>query len=154
MPAVLFCGITLENPVPSKRPSVRSLANLVWEDRDALKTILVHPGLDGGITDELTPVIAALQGAHRHNPELVTELLAPGQVSTESRNIELTFAGRVDLHILRLGPARDRRRWTPWRRRCGTSRHSWAFLFLQRQSLCCSPTPPVTAVPVPTPAPP
>ena len=65
---VLFCGITLENLVPSRRLSVRSLANLVW-DRDAFKTILVHPGLDGGITDEFTPMIAALQGAHWHNDE-------------------------------------------------------------------------------------
>ncbi len=109
---------------PGDAQAVRSLANIAWEDRAALEAVLEHPSLAGGITDELTPVIAALWGAHRHNPGLVTALLDPGEVSIESRSIELAFTGKVDLHILRLGNGETQGRQTSWRRRSDMSRPS------------------------------
>ena len=72
-----------------------------------LETVLEHPSLAGGITDELPPVITALWGAHRHNPELAGDLLDQVRASTESSSIELSRAGMADLHILRLGPDRN-----------------------------------------------
>ena len=62
-----------------------------------------HPGLAEGITDDQTPVIAALWRVHRHNRDLVEVLLDPGNVSIESRRIDRPETGSVDLHILRLG---------------------------------------------------
>ena len=40
--------------------AVRYLSSIGWEDRGALETVLEHPSLAGGITDEQTPVIASL----------------------------------------------------------------------------------------------
>ena len=62
----------------------------------------------GGITDDVTPIVAMLYGVVKINPGLVDTLLDPGKVSLEHRGIALPLSGDVDLVIVRTSPGATR----------------------------------------------
>ena len=83
--------------------AIESLKNIANDDTAELKTILDHQTFSAGITDEWTPIIAALWGVQRNNPSLIPILLDPMETSIESRTITLPLTGMVDLHLIRMG---------------------------------------------------
>ena len=88
---------------PGDALAIQSLRNIAYKDTARLKAILEHPTFAGGITDEWTPIIAALWGPHKNNPSLIPILLDPRKASIQSRTIELPITGRVDLNLIRVG---------------------------------------------------
>ena len=92
---------------PGDAMAIQSLGNIAHGDTARLKTILKHPTFAGGITDEWTPIIAALRGPHENDPSLIPVLLDPRKTTIESRNIELPITGIVELHLIRMGSDRN-----------------------------------------------
>ena len=73
-----------------------------------LTTLMNHPEIQPGITDQQAKIIAALPGVTKHNPDLLDILLKPRQVILEERTIELPLAGTTHLVIIRTTPGDPR----------------------------------------------
>ena len=73
-----------------------------------LTTLMNHPEIQPGITDQQAKIIAALPGVTKHNPDLLDILLNPRQVILEERTIELPLAGTTHLAIIRTSPGDPR----------------------------------------------
>ena len=82
--------------------SLRSLQ--LSSDQPYLEQVLDHPTLSGGITDDHTVVVAALQEVIDYRPELLGTLLDPAQVNVEERVIHLPLSGEMDLSVIHLNP--------------------------------------------------
>ena len=95
----------LQSIEPGDLPAVRTMSRIVQDDSAQFSAILRHPTFTGGITDEWTPIIATLSGAHKYNPSLIQTLLDHERVSLESRTVDLPHTGPVELHIVRIGDA-------------------------------------------------
>ena len=69
------------------------------------QTVVDHLELQGGITESMAPVIAAVGGAgHLSTDSLVLRLIEPGGALVERRTIATPLAGEVELAIVRTRP--------------------------------------------------
>lgn len=66
-----------------------------------LETVLAHPGLAGGITDESVHLVIPIYNVYRSDPLVAGKLLTPGVATVETRTIHLPLAGEVELAIVR-----------------------------------------------------
>ena len=86
----------------SDASAVRSLRSLKRADEDAFLSVLAHPKLAGGITDEQAKIVSILGGTYTYRPEAVDFLLRGTGVYVEERVIELPESGNVLLAIIRI----------------------------------------------------
>ena len=96
---------TVESPDLS---AASALSDLSAFRPEAFETVMSHPTIQDGITDELVPIVATLDGVARTNPELIAVLLDPDKTSLERRTALLPLSGQVELSILRTGPGSAR----------------------------------------------
>ena len=89
---------------PPDISAIKSLRLLAAYNPDTFVEVLTHPTLGVGISDNLAPIVATLNGVAKTNPGLVDVLLDPSKVSLEQRNITLPLTGDVVLFIIRTGP--------------------------------------------------
>ena len=87
---------------------LRPLALLANEEPEAFDTVIVHPTISDGVTDDEAKVLAVLYSAQRYNPPLVDVLLDPERVMLEERTVALPLAGDVELTMIRTGPGVQR----------------------------------------------
>lgn len=93
---------------PADFSALTSLSRMASFRRDTFDGLLSHPALDGGITDDLTPIVAMLYGVSKVNLGLLDTLLDPGKVSLERRSIVTPLSGDVELVIVRTRPGVER----------------------------------------------
>ena len=93
---------------PSDVPALSSLAQLAASRSEHFGRVMSHPALRDGITDGLTPVVAALNGTAKTNPGVIDVLLDPGMVSLERRTVTLPLSGEVIVDVIRTGPGAAR----------------------------------------------
>ncbi len=98
----------LESIEPADIAALESLRVLAAYDTQMLRNIVSHPTLHDGITDELAPLVATLEGVAKTNPGLAGAMLTPNGASLEERTITLPMAGDVTLAIIRTGPGAAR----------------------------------------------
>ena len=82
---------------------------LLWRlvrnsDDEILQQVLSHPTLLGGITDEDTVAVAALNSVTKRRPDLVDVLLNPEAITVERRQIQLPYTGEMVLSVVHLTP--------------------------------------------------
>ena len=93
---------------PPDLPAMRSLRQLSFADRPALRRILDHPTLVNGINDDWAKIVTLLHGVNRIDPALIGTLLNPALVTLEERTINLPLSGATTLSIIRTGPGARR----------------------------------------------
>lgn len=86
------------------KPALESLGLLAQWQREDYQSIVEHPTIKDGITDDEAKVVATLYRVNERNPALVDKLLDPERVMLEERLIELPLAGPVQLTIIRTAP--------------------------------------------------
>ena len=91
----------LETVEPPDLSALRTLWRLAANEPQLLETMLSHPALQTGITDDFAPVVATLYGVARYNLELFPVLLDPANTHLEQRTITLPLAGEVVMVIIR-----------------------------------------------------
>ena len=96
---------TIEPPDISAMNSLRRLAAFRPE---AFGSVMSHAALRDGISDDLAPIIATLDGVARRNPGLMDVLLDPSKVLLERRTTTLPLSGDVVLDIIRTAPGAAR----------------------------------------------
>ncbi len=98
----------LQDLPPAGAAATRALAILAREAPEALASVLEHPAVEDGITEDETVVVSTLWGVYRTNPDLIETLLDPAETMREDRTVELPGSGEVQLTIIRTkaGPAR------------------------------------------------
>lgn len=89
---------------PADVAALESLSRLSGENGQWFSTVMSHPTLRGGITDDLTPIVSTLNGVADESPGLVNVLLDPSRISVEWRTISLPLSGEVVLCIIRTAP--------------------------------------------------
>ena len=98
----------LETLEPPDLPALSSLRLLAAFRPDAFARVMRHQALRDGVSDELAPVVATLNGVARTNPGLIDVLLEPSNVLMEQRNIRLPISGEVVLAVIRTSPGAAR----------------------------------------------
>ena len=98
----------LDSIEPSDAFALMSLEFLALESPKTFRTVLSHPSVADGISDDETAILALLQDVQMTNPEMVDMLLDPWNVQIERRSIELPRAGDAELTIVRLQPGAAR----------------------------------------------
>ena len=98
----------LETVEPHDLSATGALRQLAAFNPDSFQLVMSHPTVQGGITDDLTPVVATLRGVATTNAALISVLLEPGSVLMEQRTVALPLAGDVGLSIIRTRPGADR----------------------------------------------
>ena len=96
---------TIEPPDISAMESLRLLAAFRPE---AFARVMSHAALRDGISDDVAPIVATLDGVARTNPGLIDVLLDPSRVLLERRVITLPLSGDVVLDIIRTAPGAAR----------------------------------------------
>ena len=96
---------TIEPPDISAMESLRQLAAF---KPSAFVSVMSHKALRDGISNDLAPIVATLDGVAETNPSLIDILLDPSRVLLERRIITLPLAGDVVLSIVRTGPGAAR----------------------------------------------
>ena len=94
----------LDSIEPADSSALISLAYLAFEDRDTFETIMSHPEISDGITDDETTYLTLAPGASVMDSELVDALLNQSGFLTEIREIDLPISGRLQLTIIRTRP--------------------------------------------------
>ena len=94
----------LETIEPPDKSAIASLRLLAAFQPEAFLSVMSHAALRNGISNDLAPVVATLNGVAENNPRLVDVLLDRSKVSLELRTITLPLAGDVVLSIIRTGP--------------------------------------------------
>ena len=92
---------TIDSPDIS---AIKSLRQLAASKPETFVEVMSHTALRDGITDDLAPIVATLNGVAETNPGLIDVLLDDSNVSLELRSITLPLAGDVVLSIIRTGP--------------------------------------------------
>ncbi len=82
-------------------PAMTSLRQLAAFQPDSFATVMSHPVLRAGISNDLALVIATLNGVAKTNPGLIGVLLDPDKVLVERRAITLPLSGDIVLAIIR-----------------------------------------------------
>ena len=98
----------LESVEPPDVSAVEALSDMSVFRPLAFEAVMSHPTIKGGITDDMTPAVATLDGVARTNRDLVNILLEPGLASVERRTVTLPLSGEVVLTIVRTGPGAAR----------------------------------------------
>ncbi len=98
----------LQSVEPPDLSAVDALSDLSAFRPESFEAVMSHPIIQRGITDELVPVVATLDGVARTNPELIAVLLDPGSISLERRTVVLPLSGDVVLSIIRTAPGSAR----------------------------------------------
>ena len=98
----------LESVDPPDLSAVSALASMAAFRPEAFETVMSHTTVKGGITDDLVPIVATLNGVARTNPQLIDVILEPGNISLERRTVTLPLSGEVELSIIRTGPGSAR----------------------------------------------
>ena len=96
---------TIEPPDISAMESLRQLAAF---KPSAFLSVMSHAALRDGISDDVTPIVATLDGVAETNPGLINILLDPSRVLLERRIITLPLSGDVVLDIIRTAPGAAR----------------------------------------------
>ena len=96
---------TIEPPDISAMESLRQLAAF---KPSAFVSVMSHKALRDGISNDLAPIVATLDGVAETNPSLIDILLDPSRVLLERRIITLPLAGDVVLDIIRTAPGAAR----------------------------------------------
>ena len=96
---------TIEPPDISALASLRQLAAFKL---DTFESVMSHAALRDGITEDLVPIVATLDGVAETNSGLIDVLLDSARVSLERRTITLPLAGDVVLDIIRTAPGAAR----------------------------------------------
>ena len=86
---------------PPDVEAIQSLWRLARIEPELFKSVIAHPALQTGITDDFAPVVATLYGVARYNRELFPVLLDPANTHLEQRTITLPLAGEVVMVIIR-----------------------------------------------------
>ena len=94
----------LETIEPPDKSAIASLRLLAAFQPEAFLSVMSHAALRNGISNDLAPVVATLNGVAENNPRLVDVLLDRSKVSLEQRTITLPLAGDIVLSIIRTGP--------------------------------------------------
>ena len=97
----------LESVEPPDLSAVDALSDLSNFRPEAFQAIMSHPTIRGGITDDMTPVVATLDGVVQTNRDLVNVLLEP-VTTVERRTVTLPLSGQVVLSIIRTKPGSAR----------------------------------------------
>ena len=99
----------LKSVEPPDLSAAQALSDLCSFRPDACEGVMSHPTIRGGITDDIVPMVATLDGVARTNPELIHELLDPSRLLyVERRIITLPLSGDVILDIVRTAPGAAR----------------------------------------------
>ena len=88
--------------------AVDALSDLASFRPQAFDIVMSHPTIRDGITDDMVPIVATLDGVAQTNPELIEVLLNPSKVLLERRVITLSLSGDVILDIIRTAPGAAR----------------------------------------------
>ncbi len=96
---------TIEPPDVSAMTSLRQLAAF---EPETFKSVMSHPSLRDGISNDLAPVVAVLKGVAKTNPALISVLLDPNRVLLEQHTTTLPLSGDVVLFIIRTAPGAAR----------------------------------------------
>ena len=88
--------------------AVAALSDLAVFKPEVFDSVMSHPGIRAGISDEMSPVVATLYGVADTNPGLIHSLLDPEGGLLEQRSILLPLSGEVALSIIRTGPGAAR----------------------------------------------
>ena len=100
--ALLIVGMPfLETIEPPDKAAIAALREIAADHPEAFVRIMSHPALGNGISNDLAPVVATLNGASRTNPGLIDVLLDPSRVYVEQRTVTLPLSGDVTLSIIR-----------------------------------------------------
>ena len=91
----------IETIEPPDVAAIESLWQLAASEPETFVSVMSHPVLLDGITNDLAPIVATLNGVVRTNPTLIDVLLDPTKVTLELRTITLPLAGDVILCIIR-----------------------------------------------------
>ena len=91
----------LETLEPTDAAALEALSWLAYTEILALREVLAHPTLKGGITDEWAPVVALMDSVNEAAPAFLRPLLDPEQVDVEQHAVTLPHTGAVDLAIIR-----------------------------------------------------
>ena len=83
--------------------ALTSLSLMFSDDQGTLQQVLAHPELRGGITDDLTDLVAVASLATR-SPGLLEVLLDPERTLVHKREVELPLAGKVLLSVIEFRP--------------------------------------------------
>ena len=98
----------LETIEPPDQSAMKSLLRLAAFRAEAFGRVMSHEALRDGISDDLVPVVATLNGVARTNPGLIDVLLGSASVLVERRTIALPISGDVVLDIIRAAPGAAR----------------------------------------------
>ena len=98
----------LETIEPPDKSAIASLRLLAAFQPEAFLSVMSHAALRNGISNDLAPIVATLNGVVKTNPDLVDILLDYSKVFVEQRTITLPLAGEVVLFIIRTGPGAAR----------------------------------------------
>ena len=96
---------TIEPPDISAMASLRQLAAFKPE---TFVRVMSHAALLDGISNEIAPIVATLNGVAGTNPGLIDVLLDSSKVLLERRTITLPLSGDVILFIIRTSPGTER----------------------------------------------
>ncbi|MYC32230.1 MAG: M1 family metallopeptidase [Chloroflexi bacterium] len=94
----------LDTLEPTDTAALEAMAWLAYTEIFALREVLAHPTLKGGITDEWAPVVALMDSVNEAAPAFLRPLLDPERASVERRSVTLTHTGNTDLAIIRTAP--------------------------------------------------
>ena len=98
----------LETIEPPDKSAIASLRLLAAFRPEAFVRVMSHTALRDGISDDVAPIVATLDGVAKTNPSLIDILLDRSKVSLELRTITLPLSGDVVLFIIRTGPGAAR----------------------------------------------
>ena len=98
----------LETIEPPDISAMESLRQLVAFKPSAFLSVMSHAALRDGISDDVTPIVATLDGVAGTNPDLIDVLLETTRVLLERRIITLPLTGEVVLDIIRTAPGAAR----------------------------------------------
>ena len=96
---------TIEPPDISAMASLRQLAAFKPE---TFVRVMSHAALQDGISNDIAPIVATLNGVAGTNPGLIDVLLDSSTVLQERRSISLPLSGDVILFIIRTSPGTER----------------------------------------------
>ena len=96
---------TIEPPDISAMASLRQLAAFKPE---TFVRVMSHAALLDGISNDIAPIVATLNGVAGTNPGLIDVLLDSSKVLLERRTITLPLSGDVILFIIRTSPGAGR----------------------------------------------
>ena len=94
----------LETVEPPDISAINSLRLLAAFEPETFVRVMSHAALLDGISNDIAPIVATLNGVAKTTPGLIDVLLDPSRVLLERRIITLPLSGDVVLDIIRTAP--------------------------------------------------